>query len=338
MPVIIHSHEIHPFLPSLGSPLAIDRNRAEQQDIRPLEIAIINLMADKISTERQLALWLGNAMLQVNLTFVATDSYVRGVAAGRHTRNTPADHIRKFYSAFSPPAPEVRRLRRHGRQRAEPSRRTGDLLAGSLRHPAMDDDARLLCLFLCWGAKAALKFFHDIDSHKGERKLFGLFEHRLISEKTGLLFGFPDIFPVPVSCWKSLKREDILKVPALEIVADSEEAGPNMLVESEPLDDNSGLFPRRVYILNHPEYETDTLSVEYHRDRANDPGYPLPRHYFPGDDPSRAAPNLWRHTAHIYTNWVKAVYESTPYSIEAIPNPSKIAEAVRARSATSVGS
>jgi homoserine O-succinyltransferase/O-acetyltransferase len=101
MPVIIHSREIHPFLPSLGSPLAIDRSRAEQQDIRPLEIAIINLMADKISTERQLALWLGNTMLQVNLTFVATDSYVRGVAAGRHTRNTPPDHIRKFYNAFS---------------------------------------------------------------------------------------------------------------------------------------------------------------------------------------------------------------------------------------------
>jgi homoserine trans-succinylase len=83
MPVIIHSHEIHPFLPSLGSPLAIDRSRAEQQDIRPLEIAIINLMADKISTERQLALWLGNTMLQVNLTFVATDSYGRrGVTPG----------------------------------------------------------------------------------------------------------------------------------------------------------------------------------------------------------------------------------------------------------------
>src|SRR5947209_1206857 len=101
MPVIINSQEIHPFLPSHGSPLPIDRTRAEKQDIRPLEIAIINLMADKISTERQLALWLGNTMLQVSLTFVATDSYVRGVAAGRETKNTPADHIRKFYNSFS---------------------------------------------------------------------------------------------------------------------------------------------------------------------------------------------------------------------------------------------
>ena len=104
-------------------------------------------------------------------------------------------------------------------------------------------------LFLCWGAKAALKYFHDIDSLKSERKLFGLFEHRLVSDKTGLMFGFPDLFPVPVSRWKSPKREDIVKVPALEIVANSEEAGPNMLVESEPVDDAGALFPRRVYIL-----------------------------------------------------------------------------------------
>jgi homoserine O-succinyltransferase len=339
MPVIINSQEIHPFLPSLGSPLAIDRSRAEQQDIRPLEIAIINLMADKISTERQLALWLGNTMLQVNLTFVATDSYVRGVAAGRHTRNTPADHIRKFYSAFSD---------------IEDKKFDGFIVTGvnALKDRVDQEDfwpevadilqwttrQTLSCLFLCWGAKAALKFFHDIDSHKGERKLFGLFEHRLLSDRTGLMFGFPDIFPVPVSRWKSPLREDVLKVPQLEIVADSEEAGPNMLVESEPFGEKGALFPRRVYILNHPEYETDTLGVEYHRDAALNADYPLPRHYFPGDDPSRAAPNLWRHTAHIYTNWVKLVYEATPYNVADIPNASRFADAGQPRSAAFVGS
>jgi homoserine O-succinyltransferase/O-acetyltransferase len=339
MPVIIHSKEIHPFLPSLGSPLAIDRTRAEQQDIRPLEIAIINLMADKISTERQLALWLGNTMLQVNLTFVATDSYLRAVAAGRHSKNTPTDHIHKFYSAFSDISDKkfdgfivtgVNALRDRVEQEAFWPEVT-DILQWTTTNAFSS-------LFLCWGAKAALKFFHDINSYKGERKLFGLFEHRLISDKTGLLFGFPDAFAAPVSRWKSPRREDILKVPAIEIVADSEEAGPNMLVESEPLDDNSALFPRRVYILNHPEYETHTLGAEYHRDSAIDPDYPLPRHYFPGDDPSRAAPNLWRHTAHVYTNWVKAVYASTPYAIKAIPHPSKVAEAAQARSEVFVGS
>src|SRR3984957_3634683 len=100
MPVIINAKDPHPFLPSLGDHAAIEVERAKHQDIRPMEVAIINLMADKRATERQLALWLGNTMLQVNLTFVATDSYVRGVAAGRHNRNTPPDHIRKFYKAF----------------------------------------------------------------------------------------------------------------------------------------------------------------------------------------------------------------------------------------------
>ncbi len=339
MPVIINSQEIHPFLPSLGSPLAIERIRAEHQDIRPLEIAIINLMADKISTERQLALWLGNTMLQVSLSFVATDSYLEALASGRKTRNTPVEHIRKFYSAFS----DVKDKKFDGlivtgvnalKPRVEQEDfwpDVVDVLRWSMTHAFSS-------MFLCWGAKAALKFFHDVDSHKGERKLFGLFEHRLVSDRTGLLFGFPDIFPVPVSRWKSPRREDILKAPALEIVADSEEAGPNMLVESEPADDGSALFPRRVYILNHPEYETETLSAEYRRDSGADPSYPLPRHYFPGDDPSRPAPNLWRHTAHIYTNWVKAVYEATPYNIADIPTPLRSVEASQARSAAFAGS
>ncbi len=322
MPVIISSQEIHPFLPSLGSPMAIERKRAEHQDIRPLDIAVINLMADKITTERQLALWLGNTMLQVNLSFVATDSYLESVANGRRSRNTPAEHIRKFYSPFSC----IRSRKFDGlivtgvnalKDRVEQEDfwpDVVDVLKWSTTHAFSS-------LFLCWGAKAALKYFHDIDSLKSEKKLFGLFDHQLVSDKTGLMFGFPDLFPVPVSRWKSPKRDDILKVPALEIVADSEEAGPNMLVESEPVDNPAGLFPRRVYILNHPEYETETLGAEYRRDSGLDPTYPVPRHYFPEDDPSRPAPNLWRHTAHIYTNWVKAVYDATPYTIDDIPNP-----------------
>ena len=324
MPVIINSQEIHPFLPSLGSPLAIERMRAEHQDIRPLDIVIINLMADKISTERQLALWLGNTTLQVNLSFAGTDSYVRGVESGREPRNTPADHILKFYSAFS----DIRHKKFDGlivtginalKPRVEQEDfwpDVVDVLKWSTTHAFSS-------LFLCWGAKAALKYFHDVDSHKSERKLFGLFEHRLLSDKTGLMFGFPDLFPVPVSRWKSPRREDILTVPALEIVADSAEAGPNILVESEPFDDGRALFPRRAYVLNHPEYDTESLGAEYRRDHAADPAYPLPRHYFPGDDPSRPAPNLWRHTAHLYTNWVRMVYEATPYNIEDIPNPAR---------------
>lgn len=320
MPVIINSEAIHPFLPSLGTPLAIESARAEHQDIRPLEIAIINLMADKQTTERQLALWLGNTMLQVKLTFATTDTYVRDVHAGRETKNTPADHIRKFYSGWS----EIK-----------DQKFDGLIVTGvnALKERVSDEDIWpevqkilhwsetnvLSSLFLCWGAKAALKHFHDIESFKARRKLFGLFEHRLISDRTGLLFGFPDIFPVPVSRWKSPRREDILEHKDLEIVADSEESGPNIMVESAPYDRGRFLYPRRVYILNHPEYDTETLGVEYKRDSAKDSTWPLPLHYFPGDDPSCMPRNSWRHTAHIYTNWIKALYEATPYNIRDIP-------------------
>lgn len=322
MPVIINSAEIHPFLPSLGSPLAIERKRAEHQDIRPLDIAIINLMADKIATERQLARWLGNTMLQVNLSFVATDSYVCGVQAGRETKNTPAEHIRKFYSAWS----DVRDHKFDGviitgvnalKPRVEQEEiwpEVAQILEWSATHAFSS-------LFLCWGAKAALKYFHDIDSIKAEQKLFGLFEHRLISDKTGIMFGFPDVFSVPVSRWKSPRREDIQKCSELEIVADSAEAGPNMLVESGAYEGGKSFYPKRVYVLNHPEYDTETLGNEYRRDSANNPAYPQPLHYFPNGDASKPAPNQWRHTAHIYTNWIKAIYEATPYDRNDIPKP-----------------
>jgi homoserine O-succinyltransferase len=320
MPVIINSEAIHPFLPSLGTPLAIESTRAEHQDIRPLEIAIINLMADKQTTERQLALWLGNTMLQVRLTFATTDSYVRDVAAGRETKNTPAEHIRKFYSAWS----EIK-----GRKF------DGFIVTGvnALKERVSDEDIWpevqqilrwsesnvLSSLFLCWGAKAALKHFHDVESIKSERKLFGLFEHRIVSDKTGLLFGFPDVFQVPVSRWKSPRRADILQHKDLEIVADSEEAGPNIMVESAPYEAGQLLYPRRVYILNHPEYDTETLGAEYKRDAATNSTQPMPLHYFPKDDPAQTPRNTWRHTAHIYTNWIKTLYEATPYDIRDIP-------------------
>ena len=145
MPVIIKSQEIHPFLPSLGSPLAIEQIRAEQQDIRPLEIAIINLMADKISTERQLALWLGNTMLQVHLSFVATDSYVEGVAAGpKDPQHAGRAHPQILQRLQRRQEQEVRRPRRHRRQCAQRPRRAGGLLARGRRRPAMVDDERVL--------------------------------------------------------------------------------------------------------------------------------------------------------------------------------------------------
>jgi homoserine O-succinyltransferase len=175
-------------------------------------------------------------------------------------------------------------------------------------------------LFLCWGAKAALKHFHDIESIKGEKKTFGLFEHKIVSDKTGLLFGFPDRFSIPVSRWKNPDAAAVAACAGLETVALSSEAGPNILVESAPYD-KTRLYPRRVYVLNHPEYETDTLQREYARDSGINPTTPLPLHYFPNNDASQPPLNSWRHTAYLYTNWVKAIYDATPYDLVDIPKP-----------------
>lgn len=321
MPVIVASDKQHPFLPSIGSLEAIERSRALRQDIRPLEIAILNLMADKIATEKQLARWLGRTPLQINVTFIATDRYVAAIEQGRDSKNTPVEHIRDFYNGWSS---------------IKDQKFDGLLVTGvNALQPRVSDEAfwpevqEILrwsetnvfsSLFLCWGAKAALKHFHDIESIKGERKTFGLFEHRVQSDKTGLLFGFPDRFSAPVSRWKNPDAAAIARTPALEIVANSDESGPNILVEPAPYETDR-LYPRRVYVLNHPEYDTETLKIEYDRDSKLDPQWPLPRHYFPGDDPSREPTNSWRHTAFLYSNWIRAVYEATPFDRAQIPRP-----------------
>jgi homoserine O-succinyltransferase/O-acetyltransferase len=322
MPVIVNAADRHPFLPSLGSPEAIEAERAAHQDIRPLEIAIINLMADKRATERQLAHWLGATTLQVRLTFAATDEYVRGVHGGRSPRNTPAEHIRKFYSAWS----DIR-----------DQKFDGLIVSGvnALKPTVAEEEfwpevQTILdwsatnvfsSLFLCWGAKAALRHFHGIESYKAQQKLWGLFEHYRVSDRTGIMFGLPDAFPVPVSRWKSPRREDILRHPNIEILADSEESGPNMMLESRTYDNGKMLYPHRVYVLNHPEYETETLKTEYVRDHADTGSNRVPAHYFPGDDPSRPPINRWRHVAYLYTNWIKSIYEATPFDMSRIPVP-----------------
>jgi homoserine O-succinyltransferase/O-acetyltransferase len=320
MPVIVNATEPHPFLPSLGDPAAIAAEHALRQDIRPLEIAIINLMADKQATERQLAQWLGRTPLQITLTFVATDTYVDDVRKGRETRNTPAEHIRKFYSPFS----EIKDRKFDGLivtgiNALKATVAEEDFWPEVQEILAWSDRNVLSSMFLCWGAKAALRHFHDIESYRGERKTWGLFRHRLVSDRTGILFGYPDIFNVPVSRWKNPRRDEIARCASLEVLADSEETGPNMLAEAQVHHEGRGLYPRRLYILNHPEYETATLKLEYLRDKALDPKLGVPLHYFPGDDPTQEPVNSWRHTAIVYINWVSALYEATPFDIAQIP-------------------
>jgi homoserine O-succinyltransferase/O-acetyltransferase len=320
VPVIVNATEAHPFLPSLGDPAAIAADRALHQDIRPLEIAILNLMADKQTTERQLARWLGHTPLQVRLTFAATDDYVHGVRAGRETKGTPAEYIRKFYSAWS----DIKERKFDGLLV------TGiNLLEADVTREAIWPQIQKICdwsatnvlssLFLCWGAFAALRHFHGIECYNGRTKTLGVFEHRILSDKAELLFGLPDRFPVPVGRWQRLRGEDLRGHGSLEIVSESSEGGAFLIAENATHDDGTQFYPRRVYMLNHPEYETDTMKREYFRDLAIYPDLPIPPNYFPGDDPAREPINTWRHTANIYINWIKAVYEATPYDIARIP-------------------
>lgn len=323
MPVIVCSRFQHPFLPTVGSIQAIGAAHAARQDIRPLEIAIVNLMAEKETTERQLAFWLGSTPLQVNLTFFTTDSYIQGVRNGSYKpENTSPEHIAKFYKAFS----EIRSEKFDGLivtgVNAQKQRMEDEVFWPEIAEILdWSETNAFSSLFLCWGAKAALWRFHGIESRKGKKKLWGLYGHRLVSDRTGIVHGWPDRLDLPVSRWKSPDAAAVRSNPALEIVADSQDSGPNVLVEAAPFNGHGLFYPRRVHILCHPEYDADTLKKEYDRDFAKTAPQTVPHGYFPDDDPTHAPLNLWRHAGILYTNWINLIYRATPYAREKIPKP-----------------
>ncbi len=321
MPIIVP--EDHPLLPKLGSPEAIGLQRALHQGWRPINILIFNMMADKEATERQLAECIGRTPLQVHLTFATTDSYVTKVANGYESENTPSDYIRKFYAPFS--AIRCQKF-------------DGLIVTGvNAKHPCVTleefypEIVQLLqwsetnvfsSLFLCWGAMAALKHFHKIDSTPGETKLHGLFEHSITSDKTRLISEWSDVASLPLSRWKRPDLSAIQKCAALEIVALSKEAGANIIVEAAPYDE--GLYyPKRVYVNGHPEYPTDELAKEWRRDQDRKPTVivPLPQNYFTKDNPELPIINRWRKTGDLYKDWVEKVYQATPWRIEDVPQP-----------------
>lgn len=322
MPVIINARQDHPFLPRIGDSSSIDMYRAAQQDIRPLHILMINLMADKIGTERQITRLLGDTEIQVQMTFAATDTYIKEIKAGRSSRNTPTEHIEKFYSSFADVQEQkydglvvtgVNALQVSMHEEGIWDEIT-DILEWSKSHVTSS-------LFLCWGAQAALQYFHGIDRTRRLQKAYGLYEHDIQSDKTGLLSGFPDKFPVPVSNWDHTHEDDIRACDKLEMVSANPLTGAGFITEPRPYDDGKHHYPYRLFILNHPEYETDILGNEYKRDSATRPDYPLPHAYYPDNNPDMPVINNWRHTGKIYSNWIRAIYNATPYDIKDIPRP-----------------
>ncbi len=297
----------------------IDEHHAIRQDIRPLKIAVLNLMPEKIKTETQIARVIGATPLQVELTLLTTGSY--------QAKTTAADHMMRFYRTWETVADDkFDGLIITGAPVEEMPFEEVDYwpeLAGIF------DWARTnvtTCCNICWAGQAALYHHYGIPKYQLERKIFGVFEHRVTNRSSKIMHGFPDRFWVPVSRYTETHREDIEKVENLAIVACSDVAGL-CLIEDRALN--------QVHMFNHLEYDTDTLLNEYQRDVEAGRDIQVPVDYFPDDDPAQPPLNRWRGHGHLlYGNWVNMMYQRAPFRIEDI-GTSVAAPAPRLRGSTS---
>ena len=278
--------------------------RAIHQDMRPLSLLILNLMPTKIVTETQLLRKLSNSPLQVEVELLQMVSHI--------SQNTDADHLSSFYTAFD---------------KIKDRKFDGMIITGApvenLDFTNVDywpELCRIMdwstthvhsTLHVCWGAQAGLYYHYGIPKYTLEKKLFGVFPHTALKKQSPLFRGFDDVFYVPHSRHTENHLEDIQRIPELELLAVSEEAGV-FAVKSE---DN-----RRFFITGHPEYDPDTLAKEYFRDVDRGLPIEIPKHYFPGDDPALPPIVRWRSAAQLfYTNWLNYyVYQTTPYDISQI--------------------
>ena len=281
----------------------MDIDRAARQDIRPLRILLLNLMPTKIATETQLARLLGNTPLQIELELLAV----------RHQpKNTPPEHMLSFYKHFS----QVREdyfdgliitgapVEQMPFSQVDYWPELREIMAWSRSHVYST-------LHICWGAQAGLYYHYGIPKRDLPEKMSGVFPHRVTHRGSILFRGFDDTFMVPHSRHTTVDREDILRIPALKILAESEEAGVYAV------SDDGG---RQIFIMGHSEYDTNTLRDEYLRDKAAGLSPALPKNYFPGDDDTRAPVCSWRSSANLlFSNWLNYfVYQATPYQIRTI--------------------
>lgn len=281
---------------------------AVHQDIRPLRIALLNLMPNKVRTETQIARLVGSTPLQVELTLLKT--------ATHETKNTPEAHLIAFYRTWD----DVRDERFDGLIVTGAPIETlpfedvdyWDELTAILDWAT---DHVYSTFYICWGAQAALRHFYGVPKYELPRKMFGVFEHTVLRPNTQLLRGFNDRFVIPVSRHTEVRREDIPELPGLHILAESPDSGL-CLIEDEPR--------RAIYMFNHLEYDTTTLAEEYDRDRRAGLDIQLPRNYFPNDDPAQTPLNLWRSNAHLlFWNWLVRVYAGTPFDVRDVASASQ---------------
>jgi homoserine O-succinyltransferase len=273
---------------------------AVRQDIRPLRIALLNLMPNKIRTETQFARLLGATPLQVELTLVKIT---------RHTpKNTPADHIIAFYRDWESVADQkfdgfivtgapVEQLEFEKVTYWDELRRIYDWTQTHV-HSTMN---------ICWGAQAAVHHFHGMPKYPLGKKAFGVYRHRNLNPASPYLRGFSDDFSIPVSRWTEVRRDDIPPGHGLEVLIESDEAGLCLIHDPRH---------RALHMFNHIEYDSLSLSDEYFRDVAAKRPIDIPRDYFPKDDPKATPENRWRSHAHLlFGNWINEVYQSAPFDL-----------------------
>lgn len=279
----------------------MDEYRAMHQDIRPLKICILNLMPIKQDTELQLLRELSNTPLQLDVTFMKMNSHV--------SLNTSSSHLNKFYDTFN----DVRHQKFDGL-----------IITGApveqMAFEAVDYWPELCAIMawtkthvtstfhICWGAQAGLYYHYGIEKVMLPRKLFGVYNHRLLKRKIPLVRGFDDYFPIPHSRYTAIDEAALASCEAITVLACSDEAGIFLCMSG------SG---KQIFVMGHPEYDRMTLHNEYVRDK--DKGLPIevPKNYYPGDDWTQKPQLQWRsHANNLYSNWINYyVYQQTPYEL-----------------------
>ncbi|MDG2169641.1 MAG: homoserine O-succinyltransferase [Opitutales bacterium] len=279
-------------------------NRAVQQDIRALEVVVLNLMPNKIDTETQLMRLLGNTPLQINITLLTTASY--------ESKNTSKEHLLNFYHTWD----QIKHRKFDGLiitgapieqmpwEEVAYWKELAHILDWSKTHVWS-------CFFICWGAQAALHHFYGIEKYDLPEKKFGVFNHRRIKKDSILLRGFDEEFMVPVSRHTEVRKDEVEAVPDLDVLSESDESGLYIVRDKST---------RRLYVFNHSEYEADSLKKEYDRDVAKNVPIEVPKNYYPNDDPAETPLLCWRaHSNLLYNNWLNYyVYQSTPFDLDEI--------------------
>ncbi|AML52722.1 homoserine O-acetyltransferase MetA [Falsihalocynthiibacter arcticus] len=283
--------------------MVMDEQLAARQDIRPLQIGLLNLMPKKIQTETQFARLIGATPLQIDLTLIRMSEH--------QTKNTAAEHMETFYRTFD----EIKDRKFDGL-----------LITGApIEHLDFEDVTYWdeLCRIMdwtqtnvhstfgiCWGGMAMIHHLHGIKKHLLDHKLFGCFRHQNLNPSSQYLRGFSDDCVIPVSRWTEIHQDEIDTAKNLTTLLGSEDAGPCLVEDPDH---------RALYIFNHFEYDSDTLKQEYDRDIETGTAINIPQNYYPNDDPSQVPQNRWRSHAHLlYGNWLNEIYQTTKYNMDEI--------------------